>query len=45
MSDLSGLNKTRVIEIQNRIREGFYFQREIIKVIADKVFKELHIKK
>jgi len=45
MSEFSGLDETRLNEIQNRIREGFYFQREIFKIIADKIFKELNIKK
>ncbi|MCH7673721.1 hypothetical protein IH879_02060 [candidate division KSB1 bacterium] len=45
MSAFSSLDKTRLTEIQNRIRGGFYFQYEIFKIIADKVFKELNIKK
>ena len=45
MSEFTGLDQTRLTEIQSRIREGFYFQREIFKIIADKVFKELNIKK
>jgi len=45
MSAFSSLDKTRLAEIQNRIREGFYLQREIFKIIADKVFKDLSIKK
>jgi len=45
MSAFSSLDKTRLTEIQNRIREEFYFQREIFKIIADKVFIELNIKK
>ena len=45
MSAFSSLDKTRLTEIQNRIREGFYLQREIFKIIVDKVFNELNIKK
>ena len=35
----------RIAKIRQKVQEGFYFSRKIYEIIAEKVIKEIFIKK